>query len=343
MLKIISIIVLATAVLMAALLVYPAKKPAVANDYIIKVQTGGEIEAKYLAMGSHEVSYAEQAGMHDFKKYEIYYPSDITVGSSAYPVVIYSNGTGVAASKYPAVLKHLASWGFIVMATEEENSWNGFSSEMCLRTVIMLNETESVDGWQSNPFYGHVDLDHIGVSGHSQGGVGVINAATENKHGHMIKAIFSASPTNMPLASALQWEYDPSLITAPVFFVSSTGNADETVVVSGGQLKDIYDAVPENVTKVMARRTNADHGDMLSFADGYMTAWFMWQLRGDQEAAGAFKGDRPELMNNPLYQDQEINIKEYAYTASSLPSKAEEGKEMEEGKYDFIFFGNWKL
>ena len=69
------------------------------------------------------------------------------------------------------------------MATEEENSWNGFSSEMCLRTIIKFNETETIEGWESNPFYGRVYIYNIGVSGHSQGGVGVINAATENKHG----------------------------------------------------------------------------------------------------------------------------------------------------------------
>ena len=69
------------------------------------------------------------------------------------------------------------------MATEEENSWNGFSSEMCLRTIIKFNETETIEGWESNPFYGRVNIDNIGGSGHSQGGVGVINAAAENKHG----------------------------------------------------------------------------------------------------------------------------------------------------------------
>ena len=307
-LKVVGIFMLALAVLVAALLLYLSRKPAVSDDYTLKVQTGGTLEAKYLDMVPHEVSYLERAGMHDFKKYEIYYPSDITIGTVRYPVVIYSNGTGVKASKYPAVLKHLASWGFIVMATEEENSWNGFSSEMCLRLIAKLNETETVDGWKTNPLFGHVDLDNIGVSGHSQGGVGVINAATENKNGSKIKAVFSASPTNMALAQALEWDYDASLISVPIFLVSSTGYSDENLVVSGTQLQEIYEAVPDTVTKVMARRTGADHGDMLSFADGYMTAWFMWQLQGDEEAAKVFTGDSPEIMTNELYTDQQIDI-----------------------------------
>jgi hypothetical protein len=308
-LKVIGIVLLVIVVLVVVLLIIASKSTAVSDDYIKKVQTGGSIEAKYLAMGPHEVSYWEQGVMQDFKKYEIYYPSDIAENSEKYPVVIFSNGTGVNGSKYPAVLKHLASWGFIVMATEEENSWSGFSSELCLRTIILLNETKAIDGWADNPFYGHVDLDHIGVSGHSQGGVGVINAATDMKHSDMIKAIAAASPTNMTLAKGLQWDYDPSLISAPIFLVSGTGNADENLVVSGQQLTDIYNSVPDTVTKVMARRSDADHGDMLTFADGYMTAWFMWLLQGDEEAAKAFIGDNAELLHNELYQDQQANIK----------------------------------
>ena len=153
-------------------------------------------------------------------------------------------------------------------------------------------------------------MDRIGVSGHSQGGVGVINAATENKNGSLVKTIFAASPTSIGLAEGLMWDYDPSLVSCPIFMVSSIGDADENLVVSGAQLDEIYDAVPNTVTKVKARRKDANHGDMLSYSDGYMTAWFMWQLCGDEEAAKAFTGDDAEILSNSLYQDQRINIVE---------------------------------
>ena len=91
--KVLIILLCIPIILGTVLLIWLSKKPAVANDYISKVQTGGEIEAKYLSMGSHEVSYLEQDGMHDFKKYEIYYPSNIAAGTEKYPVVIFSNGT----------------------------------------------------------------------------------------------------------------------------------------------------------------------------------------------------------------------------------------------------------
>ncbi|MBR6069509.1 MAG: hypothetical protein IKP78_02820 [Ruminococcus sp.] len=60
----------------------------------------------------------------------------------------------------------------------------------------------------------------------------------------------------------------------------------------------------------MTRRSDTDHGDILYSVDGYVTAWFMWQLQGDEEAAKAFIGDTPELMSNSMYQDQRIDLGE---------------------------------
>ncbi len=179
--------------------------------------------------------------------------------------MIFSNGTGVRASKYASVLKHLASWGFIVIGTEEEYSWNGFSSEMSLRLAIKLNDNKTVEGLKSNPFFSKVDLDKIGLSGHSQGGVGVFNAVTEQKHGHMIKTIYAASPANLELSSNLEWDYDPSLISVPTFLVSGTGGGYEDLVVSGKQLTQIYETLPATITKVMARRKKQDMVICLDF------------------------------------------------------------------------------
>ena len=43
-------------------------------------------------------------------------------------------------------------------------------------------------------------------------------------------------------------------------------------------------------------------------AGGYVIAWFRWQLQSDEYAAQAFTDDAPELLTNPLYQDQKIDV-----------------------------------
>ncbi len=301
LLKVLGIIV----VLVGVLLVYLFQRPAVMRSYNQKVSTGGETESKYMQNGSYAVNYLEADAMQSFKKYEIWYPSVVGETDETYPVVIFANGTGVKGSKYRAVMEHLASWGFIVMATEEEYSWNGFSVEMCIRYAIKMNEGTASEEQEWQTFVNRVDLEHIGVCGHSQGGVGALNAMTVMEHAQWITAGYIESPTSMELAEALEWSYDAALVTQPVMLCAGTGKTDSEMIIPLDSLKDIYDAVNSNV-KIMARRNDADHGDMLSYTDGYMTAFFVWQLKGDESLRDILTS---ELQDNALYQDVQVQIK----------------------------------
>ena len=282
-----------------------SKIPSVPVDYIQKVKTGGEIEAKYLAMGSYEVEHLESATVSSLEKFEVYYPKDIDKMDKV-PVVIFLNGTGTPASKYPALQKHLASWGFITIANEENNSFYGEGVELSIRYLRLADTYSSND--DESPLKGHIDFDNIGVTGHSQGGIGVINGITIHPNSDMVKAAVMLSSTETALASGLLWDSDSSLIHANTMMIGSTGQTDSNISPLESMQKT-YDNISDEVTKVLARRNDCDHGEMLYFADGYVTAWFMWQLQGDEKAAQAFIGDSPELMNNSLYQDQKINIK----------------------------------
>lgn len=307
--KIIVVTILILIVLISIVMIYLLLQKAVPKDYYNKVDTVGNIESKYIQMGTHDVKNIRINAMQNFKAYEIWYPTDIETSNKKYPVVIFANGTGVKASKYTALLEHLASWGFIVMGTEEEYSWNGFSSEMCLKLMIKLNNMKDVIDLEYNPFYQKVDLDNIGISGHSQGGVGTINAVTSMEHGYMYKAIYSASMTNKDLASTLEWDYTTRQINIPTLLVAGTGDFDSKTVLPLEQMKSVYSDIPETTMKLMVRRKNVDHGDMLYYGDGYMTAWFMWLLKGDESASTAFIGSDAEILNNNNWQDGISHIK----------------------------------
>ena len=305
-LKIIGCILLVIAVLIAALLFNLSKRPAVPNNYTETVKTGGQLEAKYIAMGEHEVSYFESYAAMSFKKYEIYYPSDISDMSDSLPVVVFVNGTGITGSKYSALQKHLASRGFITIATEEEFAWNGFSAEMCVRYLELLNEKEGQVNGKDNIFYGKIDLERIGITGHSQGGFGIVNAVTYQKHSDVYKAAVILSCADTKSSNDFQWTADDTLIKVPTMIIGSTGILDSKIASLEG-LQKLYDAIPNGVTKLIARRNDADHGDMLYYADGYVTAWFMYYLAGDSDAGTAFFGDDAEILTNPLYQDQQVS------------------------------------
>ena len=300
---IVGILILLLIIFVILFLVLAMFAKAVPKNYTEKVQAGGKIEEKYLAMGKYDVSYMEIPALSSFKKYEIYYPKELENNNKKYSVVIFVNGTGVKASAYKPLLQHLSSWGFIAIGTEEEYAWNGFSAEMSIRLIKKLYENKTYAN-KDNPFYNKIDLENVGITGHSQGGVGVFNAITNTENSGIYKCAVALSPTNKELAKSLEWDYDTTKINIPILLMSSTGNGDENLVINKNGLESIYNDV--NATKIMARRTNADHGDMLYSADGYVTAWFMYYLQGDETAKEMFN----EIKNNKLYQDQKLNISE---------------------------------
>lgn len=271
-------------------------QPFVPNNYTQIVKTGGELEAKYLAMGASQVEHMEVSTEEEWGNINVYYPKELTESAKSYPVVVMVNGTGVYSSKYPALFKHLASWGFIVIGNEDPSTCSGSSADTTL--AWLLNENENPD----SRFYQKVDEEHIGISGHSQGGVGVFNAINEQPHGSLYTCAVSLSPTQLDLAEALNMHYEPDKTNIPVFLLAAT----ESDVITPDGAKQLYDAVKND--KAVALRNGMDHGKMLYSADGYVTAWFMWYLKGDTEAAKVFTGDAPELLRNQLYQEQQIDI-----------------------------------
>ena len=303
-LKITGIVVLVLMIGVFILLKFLGSRPAVPVNYTQDTETGGLIEAKYMAAGDHEVSAYEEPVLQGFSKYTICYPAELETTNEKYPVIIVCNGSGTPVSKYLPVPEHFASWGFIVIGTEEEYDWSGFSAEMCVRHLQKLNDNERI-GENENIFYQKVDLDNVGVVGHSQGGVGVLNAITAQKHKEIYKAAVSLSPTNKDLAHALEWDYDAALVDIPILLISGAGGGNDWVV-TGEQLQDIYSDIDGG--KVMLRRKDTAHNETLYTANGYVTAWFMWHLKGDEEASKAFIGGDPELFRNALYQDQQTDL-----------------------------------
>ena len=288
-----------------------AKQPVVKSDYYNDVVTDKPLEQKYTAMGSNDVSFVEyNAKDNKIGRYRIWYPTAIENSAEKYPLVIMANGTGIPSTKYEAIFEHLASWGFIVIGNEDKDSWNGFSSRESLEFMLNMNEDNK------SFFFKKIDLENIGIAGHSQGGVGAINAVTSQDNGLYYKAIYTASTTHLELAKALKWEYDVSKIQIPYFMVAGTLQVDAGDGIEGSSnvgiaplfsLQENYVAISEQVEKIMARRVNTDHGDMLPYADGYMTAWFMYQLKGDSDAAKVFVGDDAEILSNANWQDVQKN------------------------------------
>ena len=115
------------------------------------------------------------------------------------------------------------------------------------------------------------------------------------------------------------WGYDVSKISIPYFMTAGTGSSDDAgnseihnnEVFAGvaplASLVENYDGITADVFKLRARVTGAEHQDMLHLTDGYMTAWMLYHLQDDAEAASVFVGDNAEIFTNNAWQDVEKN------------------------------------
>ena len=294
-LKIAGIVLLVLILLIAGFLFWLSRRPFVPNNYTETVETGGALEAKYLAMGPYEVKQVKAEAPEDWKEFVAYYPAQLEDSGDQWPAVVFVNGTGVYAAKYPALFRHLASWGFIVLGNEDPGTFSGDSTDATLAWLLEQN------GDPDSVFYQKVDTAHMGLSGHSQGGVGVFNAISEQPNGGLYTCAVSLSPTQEDLAAALNIPYDPSKTVIPTLVLAGTSND----VITPEGMEKLYSKL--GGPRVMALRTDTDHGSMLYSGDGYVTAWLMYWLRGDEEAGKAFWGEAPELAGNPNWRGVQIS------------------------------------
>lgn len=274
----------------------------VPRDYTRTVPTGGPIEARYLALGPDSVTHNDIAVQDSaMERIAVWYPSTLRRSHRRRPAVVMVNGTGVKASRYTALFHHLASWGFIVVGCEDPSMGDGRTADRLLAYVLRADRDKH------SVLYRRVDTLALGISGHSQGGAGAINAVTVRPHHRRYKAAVALSPTNQATARAFKWGCDIDKVETPLLMVAGTqGDFETKAVLSLPQMREMFALV--RGPKVMMRRTGAEHGQTLYAADGYVTAWLRWQLQGDQRAARAFTGRTPEILNNTHYQDINLSL-----------------------------------
>lgn len=298
--KIIAIILLILILLVGGLLLFISTIPSVPTNYTKTIKTGGSIEAQYLQLGPNHVTYQKEKGTELTKYFHIYYPQELEKTQKQYPVVVILNGTGILPKKYPALFQHLASWGFIVIGNDDPSTGFGLSADETIDYLIKINDD------QNHILYHHIDFKHIGITGHSQGGAGVLTAVSHTKHQNIYKTAVALSPTHEKMAHDFGWSYDLTQISIPLFMIAGTkGDFETKAVIPLEAMIEMYNKVPSS--KVMMRRKDTDHGGMLYSTDGYVTAWLMWQLQDDIYASHAFLDDNAEIYHNNLYQDVQMN------------------------------------
>ncbi|MBF6274352.1 MULTISPECIES: alpha/beta hydrolase [Nocardia] len=285
-------------------------------------RASGPTEARYLEPGPWQVTEHYEFGCCDSTgaAYDIWYPTDVAARGPRHPIITWGNGTAAQPRQYAHLLRHLASWGFVVIATENRSTGTGVDIAGAARYLV----ERAAD--PASVFHDRLDTSAIGAVGHSQGATGVLNAMIDS--GGLIR---TAVPIELPAQSfcsnRLSCTDTRRLGGGSVFFVNGSDDAlispsQKLWALPGLQSnQDYYEATPGSVTKVWGTLVGPNHNDVQGQPDcarasspctdgvygylGYPTAWLVARLWGCAGAAAAFAPGTGEFYApNPHWANQ---------------------------------------
>lgn len=198
-----------------------------------------------------------------------YWPSNLGAQDRKHPVVLWGNGTFLNPGAYDALLRHLASHGFVVAAANTSNALSG--QEM----LAGLNSLTTFNGDPSSVFYGKVDLTRVAAIGHSQGGGGAINAGADSR----VDTVIGIQP----------FLGTDSGLHGPVLYLA--GEAD--TVISPASVLGKYNAQGTRIPAAYAEVAGSSHTDPIVNGNQYrgpITAWLRWQLLSDGNGRDQYVG-----------------------------------------------------
>ena len=268
--------------------VYCSMFPAVSRSYNSK-RYPCPVEQKYHENGPYQVT------VHSMDDIHVFVPDQAE--GAPLPTVVMVNGTGLKAQDYRTVFEHLASWGFVVIGNDDCNAWNGRSALTSLDQALYHNAKPD------SPLYQRIDIDRIGIVGHSQGAMGAINAANRDNR---FRVLYAASCPQESLAKKLGWNCSLETIGIPTMLVAGTQWIDRHISPLTS-LQNLATELPDSTPLLLGRLGSVEHRFVLHEGDAYMTAWLRHRLADDADAASAFTGDSPEILINPRWQDVIIN------------------------------------
>jgi pimeloyl-ACP methyl ester carboxylesterase len=262
--------------------------------------TGGTDDSAFCTVfiasfGADPVGSADLMDTHDldFALFTVFYPGVMPEGEK-FPVITWGNGTCAMPEGYGALLRYVASHGYIVVAANSR--WVGNGAAMRKGIDFMLAENMK----QGSKYYQKIDVDNIGAMGHSQGGMGTAAAASDAR-----------------IKSVILWNGGT---TAGKPFLAVSGERDIFTTASS-QLSNPVNAAPRPAAFLFYRNvpTQID-GKATGGSAGHLTlmnepervvepavAWWDMMLKGDATAKQMFVGASCGLCDPSKYPSKWVN------------------------------------
>ena len=225
------------------------------------------------------------------------YPTHMTTNpDQKHAVVIWGPGGGTAPSAYEGMIRRLASHGFVVLAL---SSSPGDGS----KAIAAMNWLDDQNKNAASPLFGKLDMNTVGCSGHSMGGLESERALI--KDDRVITAFLNNSgawdnpgankvPANKSIAilygeggmerGNAENDYNRSDVRAPACLIEMTG----------GTGTECYDVTP------WQKECGWGHGSGSWGGMAATIAWMRWHLGGEDWRKDDFVGMSGKYINGPI-------------------------------------------
>ncbi len=220
----------------------------------------------------------------DRQLYTLFRPATLEEGVK-YPVITWGNGTCSQPLLFEPLLGHLASHGFVVIATNWR--WVAGGVEMKRALEYVLSENENPE----SALYGKLAADRIGASGHSQGSSATVTVGADAR-------IVATVPIQGASAAGVR------ALKGPTFLIAG----ERDMAVSPASVESAFRSA--TVPAVYGLALGIDHVVPVMMPQPILkavTAWFRIHLADDQAARGIFY-DSCELCSDPGWEVETANL-----------------------------------
>ena len=218
-------------------------------------------------------------------------------GAAPAAAISFGHGFLQATTQYATTMDHLASWGFVVIASNSQGSLFPSHAGFAADLRHCLSYLEQQNAAPGSFLFNAVDPARLGMSGHSMGGGASILAAADDPR---VKALanLAAAETNPSAVAAM------ARIRVPVSLIS--GESDTIVPVSGnGQVMYNAGAAPKSLPIIRGgfhcgftdagfigcdSSATLGRSQQLRITRRLLTTFFVLTLRGDQSLWNAVWG-----------------------------------------------------
>jgi hypothetical protein len=187
------------------------------------------------------------------------------IDGEKYPIITWGNGTCAYPGSYSAVLAHVASHGFVVVASNGRFVANG-AQKKGLDFMFAANDDSA------SPYYHRLDTANVGAMGHSQGSGATVTVASDARVKYVI--LFNGGTTAPKPFLAISGDKDIGNPTVGSYAAGVNGAPKAAYV--------FYHKILQTTGSVTGHLVLMMQPDRVVDAT---TGWWKYTLKGDMGAA----------------------------------------------------------